>query len=178
MFFWKPHETPTSEVLFFVWCLMWNAKFHLKIQNLLLELKEHKVLTILSVQWLSLHSLSSHEFKIVCFQNVKSRWIQVKWQCALVHYIICQSKSEVPSWFLLENSSVMAWQIGTAPVCLPCHLSSYSCTITLYMWAALATCLVLGPCNVKEKLLCFQGTWHWCILKLEPSSNLYISLYQ
>lgn len=27
----------------------------------------------------------------------------------------------------------MDWQIGTASVYLPCHLASYSCTITLYM---------------------------------------------
>lgn len=85
-----------------------------------------------------------------------------------------------PSWFLLESSSAMPWQIGTAPVYLPCPLASYSCTITLCTWAALATCLALCPCNTKGKLLCFQGTCHQCILKclLDPSSNLCLSLYQ
>lgn len=85
-----------------------------------------------------------------------------------------------PSWFLLESSSAMPWQIGTAPVYLPCPLASYSCTITLCTWAALATCLALCPCNTKGKLLCFQGTWHRRILKslLDPSSNLCLSLYQ
>lgn len=64
----------------------------------------------------------------------------------------------LPSSFLLEFSSVMPWQIGTASVYLPCHLASYSCTITLYIWATFATCSGLGPCNTKEFAFKAQAT--------------------